>query len=217
MKKVAVVLSGAGVYDGSEIQEAVLTLLAIEQCGASYRCFAPNINQYHVINHLSGEVSENESRNVLVESARIARGDVEDIKELDVKEFDALIVPGGFGVAKNLSTFAINGSDCVINPDVLSACQSFAQATKVSGYMCIAPAMLPLIYPQGIKATVGHDAGTAEMLKDMGMQHVACDVENVVIDQNHKVVSTPAYMLAASISDVAIGIKRLVKHVLALS
>lgn len=217
MKKIAVLLSGSGVYDGSEIQEAVLTLLAIEQCGASYRCFAPNIEQHHVINHLTGAISENETRNVLVESARIARGDVEDISEFYIDEWDALIVPGGFGAAKNLSNFALQGSDCVVNEQVLKMCQAFAKAKKPAGYMCIAPAMLPLIYSKGVKGTIGHDAAIAESIVAMGLEHVATDVESVVVDQDNQVVSTPAYMLATSISEASKGISRLVKSVIAMS
>jgi len=217
MKKVAVILSGCGVYDGSEIHETVLTLLAIEQNGASYRCFAPNITQHHVINHLTGEVSENESRNVLVESARIARGDVEDLCELREQDFDVLIVPGGFGAAKNLCTFALDGDNYSINEQVLTACQAFANADKPAGYMCIAPAMIPLIYPKGVQGTIGTDAGTASLIQAKGLVHNNCNVDEVVIDQAHKLVSTPAYMIATSITEAASGINSMVKNVLALS
>ena len=216
MKKVAVILSGSGVYDGSEIHEAVLTLLAIEQCGASYRCFAPNIDQYHVVNHFTGNISEQESRNVLVESARIARGDIEDISDLVVDDFDALLVPGGFGAAKNLSDFAIKGSDSQINAAFQQVARAFIAHNKPAGYMCIAPAMLPLIYPEGVRGTIGKDAAIAESITSMGLTHVNCTVDNVVVDEKYKVVSTPAYMLATSISEAATGINRLVKTVLSL-
>lgn len=215
MKKVAVIFSGCGVYDGSEIYESVLTLLAIEQNNASYHCFAPNISQYHVINHLTGEVSENESRNVLVESARLARGDIEDIRELKVEDFDALIVPGGFGAAKNLCDFAINGDDYQIDKQVLSACQSFALADKPAGYMCIAPALIPLIYPKGVQGTIGGDDNTASLISAKGLIHKSCAVDDIVIDEAHKLVTTPAYMLATSINEAASGINLLVKNVLA--
>lgn len=217
MKKVAVILSGCGVYDGSEIHEAVLTLLAIEQNGASYRCFAPNIEQHHVINHLTGEVSEQESRNVLVESARIARGDAEDLCELRVQDFDALIVPGGFGAAKNLCSFALDGENYVVNEQVLAACQAFAKADKPAGYMCIAPAMLPLIYPKGVQGTIGTDAGTAKLIGAKGLVHNDCNVEDVVVDSAHKLVSTPAYMLATTMTEAASGINKLVKTVLLMA
>ena len=217
MKKVAVILSGCGVYDGSEIHETVLTLLAIEQCGASYRCFAPNIDQYHVVNHFTGNISEQESRNVLVESARIARGDIEDISDLVVDDFDALLVPGGFGAAKNLSDFAIKGSDSQINAAFQQVARAFIAHNKPAGYMCIAPAMLPLIYPEGVRGTIGKDAAIAESITSMGLTHVNCTVDNVVVDEKYKVVSTPAYMLATSISEAATGINRLVKTVLSLS
>lgn len=217
MKKVAIILSGCGVYDGSEIHEAVLTLLAIEQNGASYRCFAPNITQHHVINHLTGEVSEEETRNVLVESARIARGDIEDISELNEQDFDALILPGGFGAAKNLCDFALDADNYQINPQVLAACQAFAKADKPAGYMCIAPTMLPLIYPQGVQGTIGTDIDTAAFIEAKGLVHNNCNVNDVVIDQAHKLVSTPAYMLATSLTEAASGINKLVKNVLALA
>jgi len=216
MKKVAIILSGCGVYDGSEIHETVLTLLAIEQQGASYRCFAPNIAQHHVINHLTGEVSENETRNVLVESARIARGDCEDLTELREQDFDALIVPGGFGAAKNLCNFALDGDNYHVNAQVLAAGQAFAKADKPAGYMCIAPAMLPLIYPKGVQGTIGKDRDTAALIEAQGLLHNNCNVEDVVVDHAHKLVSTPAYMLATSLTEAASGINNLVKNVLAL-
>jgi enhancing lycopene biosynthesis protein 2 len=217
VKKIAVILSGCGVYDGSEIHETVLTFLAIEQNGAKYRCFAPNINQHHVINHLTGEVMTDEIRNVLVESARIARGDVEDLSEFYLDEFDALIVPGGFGAAKNLSDFAIHGENCVVNAQVLAVCQAFAKANKPAGYMCIAPAMLPNIYGDDVQATIGKDMGIAGSLNQMGLAHVECDVDNIVVDEKHKLVSTPAYMLATTLSEGASGINRLVHKVIELT
>jgi enhancing lycopene biosynthesis protein 2 len=216
MKKIAIILSGSGVYDGSEIHESVLTLLAISQQGAQYRCFAPNTAQYHVVNHLTGEVSENEQRNVLVESARIARGDIADICELVVDEFDALILPGGFGAAKNLCDFAIKGENCSINPQVLRVCEEFALAKKPAGYICIAPAMVALVYGQNSQATIGTDQAIATQLESMGLTHVSCPVDDIVVDEDNKVVSTPAYMLANNISEAALGINKLVKQILAM-
>tara|TARA_R110002012_G_scaffold109761_2_gene253823 strand:- start:3132 stop:3788 length:657 start_codon:yes stop_codon:yes gene_type:complete len=214
VKNIAIILSGCGVYDGSEIHEAVLTLLAIEQAGAKYRCFAPNINQHHVINHVSGEVMQDEQRNVLVESARIARGDVEDLSEFYIDEFDALIVPGGFGAAKNLSDFAINGEDISINEQVLSVCQAFAKANKPAGYMCIAPVMIPLIYGEGAQGTIGQDIAIAASLTNIGLAHKACAVDDIVVDEARQLVSTPAYMLATSLVEAASGINKLVAKVL---
>jgi len=217
MKNVAVILSGCGVYDGSEVHEAVLTLLAIEQQGARYNCFAPNIEQHHVINHFSGEVSSDESRNVLVEAARINRGDVEDLTELREKDFDAIIFVGGFGAAKNLSSFALDNDNYSVNEQVLSAAKAFAKVEKPAGYMCIAPALLPLIYPAGVKGTIGKDNATAALISAKGLSHIDCDVTDVVIDEAHKIVTTPAYMLAESISEASVGINKLVKYVLAFT
>ncbi|MCP4988039.1 MAG: isoprenoid biosynthesis glyoxalase ElbB [Colwellia sp.] len=217
MKNIAVILSGCGVYDGSEVHEAVLTFLAIEQQGAKYNCFAPNIAQHHVINHFTGEVSAEESRNVLVESARINRGDVEDLIELRAKDFDAIIFVGGFGAAKNLSSFALENGDYSVNEQVIKTAKAFANSDKPAGYMCIAPALLPLIYPAGVKATIGRDNDTATLISAKGLSHVDCDVADVAIDEAHKVVTTPAYMLAESVSEAALGINKLVKYVLAFT
>ncbi|WP_448565493.1 isoprenoid biosynthesis glyoxalase ElbB [Thalassotalea ganghwensis] len=216
MANVAIILSGCGVYDGSEIHESVLTLLALEQHGATYRCFAPDIEQHHVINHLTGEVSRDEHRNVLVESARIARGDIENLTELRVAEFDAIIFPGGFGVAKNLCDFAIHGEKCQINEQILLAAKSFADAKKPAGYMCIAPALLGFIYGEGVQGTIGDDQAVASSLSTLGLSHVDCSVDDIVIDHAHKVVSTPAYMLATSVSQAASGINKLVKQLLSM-
>lgn len=217
MKKVAVILSGCGVYDGSEIYETVLTLLAIEQNNAHYRCFAPNITQHHVVNHLTGEVDDSDQRNVLVESARLARGDIENIAELRVNDFDALILPGGFGAAKNLSDFAIKGADCQVNAQVKAVCQGFAEQNKPAGYICIAPAMLPIIYGGGVSGTVGRSSSTSDMIVTMGLNHCDCEVNDIVVDVANKVVSTPAYMLATTISEAASGINKLVKKVIELA
>lgn len=210
MKKIAVILAGSGVFDGSEIHEAVLSLLAIEQNGAQWFCFAPDIEQFHVINHKTGEIAD-ESRNVLVESARIARGKVEDLAHLNVNDFDALLIPGGFGVAKNLTDFAVNGAECTINTYVATACRAFYKANKPAGYICISPTIIPMIYSNGVKGTIGHDKDTAAAFNTIGGEHVECDVNDIVYDEKYNVYSTPAYMLANSISEAASGINKLVK------
>lgn len=216
MKKVAVILSGSGVFDGAEIHESVLALHAIEKQGATWHCFAPNIDQLHVINHKTGEEMD-ETRNVLVESARIARGRIEDVAKLNVDDYDALLLPGGFGAAKNLTDFAIKGAECSINTHVASACRAFAQARKPAGYLCIAPTIIPMIYGQGVQATVGNDAATAAAFNTLGGQHVESPVDEVVFDKEHLVLSTPAYMLAENISQAAVGIEALVEKLIALS
>ncbi|NNA08639.1 isoprenoid biosynthesis glyoxalase ElbB [Pseudomonas lundensis] len=215
-KKVAVILSGCGVYDGAEIHESVITLLRLDQRGAQAQCFAPNIAQMHVINHLTGEEMP-ESRNVLVESARIARGEVKDIREANVEDFDALIVPGGFGAAKNLSDFAVKGAECTVQPDVLALAEAFAEASKPVGLMCISPAMAAKIYGPGVICTIGNDADTAAAVDKMGATHQECEVSEIVEDTARKLVSTPAYMLAQSISEAASGINKMVDRVLELT
>lgn len=216
MKKVAVVLAGCGVYDGAEINEAVLTLLALEQNGASYQCFAPDMDQMHVINHLTGKEMP-ETRNVLVEAARIARGNIKDIKEASVDEFDALLVPGGFGAAKNLSDFAVKGTDMTVQPDFLAFAQGMHKAGKPIGLICIAPAMSAKIIGAGVQCTIGNDAETAAAIEAMGAKHIACPVDEARVDEAHKLVTTPAYMLAGSISEAAAGINACVRSVLDLT
>lgn len=216
MKKVAVILAGSGVFDGSEINEVVLTLLHLTKASASYQCFAPDKPQHHVLNHLTG-ATEASSRNVLQESARIARGEVQALTELQVEEFDALIIPGGFGVAKNLCDFALQGAAATLDTEVKRVCTEFAEQGKPAGYMCIAPALLPLVYPAGIKLTIGNDADTAAALQQMGAEHIECTVDDIVVDAEHKVVTTPAYMLAQSVAEADVGIGKLVTQVLAWS
>lgn len=217
MKKVGVILSGCGVYDGAEIAESVITLLTLDRAGVQYECLAPNMEQMHVINHLTGEVVAGETRNVLVEAARIARGEVKDLAEAKGADYDALFLPGGFGAAKNLCDFAVKGADCTIHPEVERVCKEVAAAKKPIGFICIAPAMIPNIYGPGAKVTIGNDKGTASQIEAMGGNHIACPTDNFVVDENLKVVSTPAYMLAGRISEAAEGIEKLVQEVLRMA
>ncbi|HEN3635531.1 TPA: isoprenoid biosynthesis glyoxalase ElbB [Yersinia enterocolitica] len=216
MKTVGVVLSGCGVFDGTEIHESVLTILALDRAGARIVFFAPDKPQLHVINHLTGEEST-EQRNVLVESARIARGSIKALSSANPEDLDALIVPGGFGAAKNLSDFAIKSSKCAIDPDLYKLTQSMHKANKPIGFMCISPVMLPKLLGKPIRLTIGNDPDTIEAIEIMGGEHVICPADDVVVDAENKVVTTPAYMLAASISEAAKGIDKLVAKVLDLT
>ncbi|WP_330943083.1 isoprenoid biosynthesis glyoxalase ElbB [Vibrio diabolicus] len=216
MKKVAVIFSGSGVYDGTELHEAVLALHAIEKEGASWHCFAPNIDQLHVINHLTGEEMD-ETRNVLVESARLARGNIDDVARLNPDEFDALLLPGGFGAAKNLTDFAVSGAECSINTHVAQACRAFAHAKKPAGYLCISPVIIPMIYEHGVKGTVGNDEAISIAFNQMGGEHITCSVEDIVFDETHLALSTPAYMLAENISQAASGIEKLVSKLIEIA
>ncbi|MCI1899465.1 MAG: isoprenoid biosynthesis glyoxalase ElbB [Enterobacter sp.] len=216
MKKVGVVLSGCGVYDGAEIHESVLTLLALARQGVETICFAPDKNQSDVINHLSGEPMA-EARNVLIESARIARGDIHPLAQANAAELDALIVPGGFGAAKNLSSFASLGNDCQVDSALKNLVLDMHAAGKPLGFMCIAPAMLPKIFHFPLRLTIGTDIDTAEVIEDMGGEHVPCPVDDIVVDEDNKIVTTPAYMLAQNIAEAATGIDKLVDRVLVLT
>ncbi|MCW9033059.1 MAG: isoprenoid biosynthesis glyoxalase ElbB [Alphaproteobacteria bacterium] len=212
--KVAVVLSGCGVFDGAEIHESVLTLLALQKQGAAYQCFAPNVDQHHVLNHMTGE-EMSETRNVLIESSRIARGDIKDLKEFSAANFDALIFPGGFGAAKNLSSFAFEGADCSVNEDVAQAVKTMLAASKPIGALCIAPAIMAKII-DGPKLTIGQDADTAAALETMGATHKITDHGEVIVDMAHKLVTTPCYMLDANVAQIAEGADNAVKAVLDL-
>ncbi|AHG19744.1 isoprenoid biosynthesis protein [Chania multitudinisentens RB-25] len=216
MKQVGVVLSGCGVYDGTEIHEAVLTLLALDRAGAQAVCFAPDKTQLHVINHLSGDFLP-ETRNVLIESARITRGKIQPLSQADVNKLDALIVPGGFGAAKNLSNFAEEGAECSIDAELAKITQKMHKAHKPIGFMCIAPALLPRILGQQVRLTIGNDPDLGEVIDAMGGEPIVCPVDDIVVDIENKVVTTPAYMLAQSIGEAARGIDKLVARVLDLT
>ena len=216
--RVGVILAGCGVYDGSEIHEAVLTLLALDRAGAQVVCLAPDAPQMHVVNHLTGQPAPGETRNVLVEAARIARGAVRDVAKADAAEFEALVLPGGFGAAKNLSTFAVDGEGCTVDAGVARLVRAVHAAGKPVGAMCIAPVILArLLGAEKPSLTIGTDAGTAEKVHAMGAQHVACPVESIVVDGKGKLVTTPAYMLAGRISEAAEGIEKLVEEVVRMA
>ena len=212
----AVVLSGCGVYDGAEIHEAVLTLLAIDRQGGTTQCFAPDRAQMHVVNHLTGQEAAGESRNVLVESARIARGKIKSLVEFNAAEFDALIFPGGFGAAKNLCTFATQGPDCTVDPATEKAVKAMAAAGKPMGALCISPALMARVFGDGIDVTIGNDAGTAKAIEAMGAKHTEAGHGGVVVDKGRKVVTSPCYMLESSISQIADGAENTVKALLQL-
>ncbi len=213
MAKVGVLLAGCGVYDGSEIHEAVISLLALDRAGAEIVMMAPNVD-LNVVNHITGENVEGATRNVLEESARIARGNVTDIKNISAKEIDALMIPGGFGAAKNLCNFAIKGPECDVNPEVARLIKEVVAAQKPLAAVCIAPALVARVLGEdqlSHQVTIGHDEGTAAAITQMGANHVNCPVDECVIDSKNKIITSPAYMLAGRISEAAAGIEKTVK------
>lgn len=211
-KKFAVVLSGCGVYDGAEIHEATLTMLAIMRQGGNYQCFAPDIPQYHVINHLNGEEME-ESRNVLIESARIARGNIISLSKFNGNDFDALVFPGGFGAAKNLSTVAFDGANASVNPEVGHAVKQMIALKKPIGALCISPAFIAKIL-KDVNVTIGSDKGTAKAIEGMGATHIETNHGDVVFDEDKLVFTTPCYMLDATIMDIDDGANNVVKEMM---
>lgn len=215
-KRVGVVLSGCGFLDGAEIQEAVLTLLSLDQRGAEILCMAPNTDQMDVVDHTQSAPAEGQSRNVLQESARIARCEITDMATVDPGDLDALVFPGGFGAAKNLCTFATQGPACSVNRDVDRLIKAVHQAGKPLGFICIAPVIAAKVLGElGPKLTIGNDADTAGALEALGATHLDCPVDDFVADERLKIASTPAYMLGPSVAHVAKGIDKLVEQILA--
>jgi enhancing lycopene biosynthesis protein 2 len=212
--KFAVVLSGCGVYDGAEIQEAILTLLAINKAGSSYQCFAPDIYQHHVINHFTGKEVQ-ETRNVLVESARIARGKIKPLCDFSASNFDILIFPGGFGVAKNLSTLAFDGSNCMVNSEVEQAVLEMHKANKPIGALCIAPALMVRIL-KGATVTIGNDKETEVTIVKMKGVHQQKLYNEICTDSNYKLVTNPCYMLDSNISQIEVGATNVVNALIDL-
>ncbi|KAL4657024.1 hypothetical protein GN956_G4712 [Arapaima gigas] len=229
--KVAVVLSGCGVYDGTEIHEASAVLVHLSRGGAQVQIFAPNITQMHVVDHCKGQPL-GESRNVLSESARIARGNISDLAQLNASHHDAVIFPGGFGAAKNLSTFAVDGKDFKVIGDVERVLKDFHKAGKPIGLCCISPVLAAKVLP-GVEVTVGHEeeeggkwpyAETAHAIKTLGAKHCVKDVTisfimafQAHVDQKNKVVTSPAFMCDTSLHLIFDGIGAMVRDVLRLS
>lgn len=212
MKKFAVILCGCGSMDGSEIHEAVMTLLAIDRNEYEYSIFAPNDNQYHVVDHVSGQATD-EKRNMMVEAARIARGQIRPLEECKVEEFDAVVFPGGFGAAKNLFTYAIDGKDCTVREDVATLIRAFHARKKPIGALCIAPVMIAKVLGD-VTITVGNDESTIENVLSFGSKHINTLQKGVIADKQNMVFTTPCYMLPARISDIADCAENLIEAII---
>ena len=219
--KVAVLLAGCGVNDGSEIHEVVLTLLALDEAGVEVECFAPDGDQAHVVNHLTHQPVAGEKRNVLIESARIARGKVRSLKEASATDFDALILPGGFGVAKNLCNYTTEGREADVDTEVSRVVKEFVAAEKPIGAMCIAPIVVAAVFKGDDKVhpmmTIGSDPSTAADLESFGATHLTCGVKDCVSDVRNRIVTTPAYMLGQGPAEVREGITKMVHAVLEMA
>ena len=214
-KKIAVVLSGCGVFDGSEIHEASLSLYFIEHHGAEYQVFAPDINQHHVINHLTGK-EMNETRNVLVESARIARGKIKSLTQFKAADFDGLLFPGGFGAAKNLSDWAFKGSACKVLPEVESCIREMVHAGKPIAALCISPVLLAKILGN-VELTIGDEIPTIKEIESLGTKHFITSHGDVIIDKKNKLITSPCYNVNSTIDQVGNGIDKAVKAMLEMA
>ena len=217
-KRVGVVLSGCGYLDGAEIHEATCSLLSLDRRGAKFVAMAPDVEQLHVVDHRKGAPAEGQQRRVLDEAARIVRGQIVDMASVAAKDLDALIFPGGFGAAKNLCTFAVDGRNMRVLPEVERLAREVRSAGKPSGYICIAPVIAAKLFgAEHPKLTIGDDRDTAAAIESWGARHVDCKVEEIAVDERLKLVSTPAYMLGPWIAPVAAGIDKLVSAVLEMA
>ena len=215
--KIAIILSGCGVFDGSEIHEATCTMLNIDKQGAEYQCFAPNETQSKVVNHFTHKIEENSERNILVEAARIARGNIKDIRDFNIIDFDAVIFPGGSGAVTNLCDFFEKGRACEVNPEVVRVINDCYESQMPIGAICIAPALIAHILGQHkIVVTIGNDKQVASVIEENGAIHKECKADEIAVDEKHKIVTTPAYMLAKSIKEVDNGIAKLVAEIIRL-
>jgi enhancing lycopene biosynthesis protein 2 len=217
-KRIGVLLAGCGVMDGSEIHEATLTLYFLDKQGAEIICLAPNKDQYDVVNHVSGTAT-GEKRNVLHEAARIARGKIVDIMTMKADDLDAIIIPGGFGAAKNLCTFAFDGTECGVDEEVSRLLKEIHEQKKPIGALCIAPALIARLFGAELspEITIGSDAGTAAALEKMGARHTIARTDEIVVDGKNKIVTTPCYMTAQSIKEVGAGAEKLVSKILEMA
>ena len=216
MKKVAVVLSGCGHKDGSEITESVSTLIALSEAGAEFECFAPDIEK--PISSYFGTKSKSESRNILAEAARIARGNIRDLKDLHEKDFDAIVFPGGSGAAKNLSNWSEKGAAAIVFPDVERVLNEFHKSAKPIGAICVAPTLVAKVLGKtGVNLTIGNDKETAQEIEKTGAHHVTCPVTDYISDRDHKVLTTPAYMYHAKPHEVFTGIRKMIRELVEMA
>jgi len=213
-KRIAVILSGCGVFDGAEIHEATLTLYAIAKLGCEYEVFAPDIEQLHVINHLTGKEMK-ESRNVLIESARIARGNIQNLEHYKASDFDGLIFPGGFGVAKNLSDWVSKGPESSVIPEIETAIRETVKAGKPIAALCISPVLFAKIL-EGVELTVGDDHSTIAAIESTGTKHFVTSHGEIIVDKKYKAISSPCYMLDAKIDQIGEATERVVREMLTL-
>lgn len=224
--KIGVLLSGCGVFDGTEIHEAVLTLLAIQEAGHEYVCIAPDVDQHHVINHTNGE-EMNEKRNVFVESSRIARGEITKLSDIDPADIDALVLPGGFGAAKNLTTWAFKGPESEILPEVKLLLVNLVNIGKPICALCVTPTVVAKafegsdIHPQLTLGNTEQDSeydiqGFSDGLAAVGAQPVMKTTDDILVDTANKIVSAPCYMMKTDVVGVRNNTQKAIQQMLDL-
>jgi len=217
-KRIGVLLSGCGVFDGSEIHEATLALYFLDKEGAEIICMAPDKDQHDVMNHVSGEPIS-EKRNVMTEAARIARGKIQDVGTVKAEDLDALVIPGGFGAAKNLCSFAFEGAACKVDENVADLLRELHKNKKPIGALCIAPAVIAGVFGKTCapEITIGGDASTAAAMEAMGARHITAAVDEIVVDTENRIVTTPCYMLGQSIGEIGAGIEKLAAKIMEMA
>lgn len=215
MKNFAVILSGCGQHDGSETHETILTLLALDRAGVKWQGFAPDIDA-GVINHVTDTEVQDEKRSVLLESARLVRGNIKPLSSANAANFDAIILPGGMGAVKVLCDWYFNKPNFNLNPDVKKLLDEAVKLNKPLGFICIAPMIIPKIFSNA-KFTIGNDKDLAREIANYGCEHVDCLASDIVVDSQNNVVTTPANMVAASIDEVNQGITKLVNELVKMS
>ena len=214
-KKFALILAGCGVYDGSEIHETTLSMYAIAKRNCAYEIYAPDVEQHHVVNHITGDEMD-EKRNVLIESARIARGKIKPMNEFDASQFDILLIPGGFGAAKNLSTYGFKGVDLTVNEQVAKAVRDMVNQEKPIGALCMSPVIIAKVL-RNVKLTIGSDQTTKKDIVTMGSEHVDTTHGQVIVDEKYKVATTPCYMLEGSIDQIGLGAENVVDKLIEMA
>lgn len=219
IKKCALILAGCGAKDGAEITESVSLMIAFDQAHFHVQAFAPNRSFHHVIDHAADQIVESENRNMLVESARIARGNVLPLQELAEDDYDVICFAGGFGVAKNFCNFASEGKNAVLENDVKDILFRFIRAHKIVSALCISPILLALaakeLQLKDAKITLGDGSSeAAEIVQTWGITHEPKKVHEASIDKVNRFVTAPAYMDAqASPKDIFASATSLVKGV----
>ena len=213
MKKTAIILSGCGQVDGSETHETILTILALEQHNLDWEGLAPSGLQTEVYDHYTNTKENISPSSMITEAARLVRGNITIINAVNASDYAAVIIPGGAGVIKNLSNYSTAGINFTIHPELLAFMATIVRLQIPAGFICIAPILIPKLYGNKPKLTIGSNVELAAKIVQIGGEHCDCLANDIVIDHAQKIVSTPANMVAKNIVEVYHGIYKLVTQI----